>query len=85
MSDDVLDTNFHEIDITNDYMFTTVMQDPQLCMELLGYLLPDSRIRQLKYIRFSEDGSEIVPDDTKTEIQKAIPGYFGFRGMRLDA
>ncbi len=66
-------------------MFTTVMQDAQLCMELLEYLLPDSRIRKLKYIQFSEDGTEIVQDDTKTEVQKTMPGYFGFRGVRLDA
>ncbi len=58
--------NYDEIDITNDYMFTTVMQDKQLCMELLEYLLPDSHITELKYIRFNEDGTEIAPDDTKT-------------------
>ncbi len=78
MADEILDASFSEIDITNGYMFTTVMPDPLLCMEILEYLLPDSRIRQLKYIQFNEDGFEIVPGDTRTEIQRTMPGYFEF-------
>lgn len=53
MSDGIPDTNFNEKGITNDYMFTTVMQDPRLCIELLKYLLPDNRIQRLKYIQFN--------------------------------
>ena len=77
------------VDITNDYMFSTVMQDSSLCLELLKVLLPDIKIEKLKYIHFNEDGSEV--EDNKldsgihSETQKTLSGYFGFRGVRLDA
>ena len=33
------------VDITNDFMFAYVMRNPQLCAELLEYLLPGRKIR----------------------------------------
>ncbi len=83
------DSDFADVDITNDYMFSTVMQNSALCMELLESLLPGTKIQKLNYIQFDEDGSEINSENTRTavqsETQKTVSGYFGFRGVRLDA
>lgn len=75
---------FESVDITDDYMFSTVMQDPEICTELLEYLLPDHSIQRLKYRYFNDDGTEIE-DPATVEKQKTLPGYFGYRGVRLDA
>ena len=77
-----------DINITNDYMFQMVMQDPELCIALLENLLC-TKIQKVKYYYFSEDGTEIENDGidytVHTETQKSLTGYWGFRGVRLDA
>ena len=85
----MLEESFANVDITNDLMFSTVMQDEALCMELLEYLLPlqpGRRIERLKYRQFtdslSEDGEPIISGTDQT--QKTYLGYFGQRGVRLD-
>ena len=74
------DSLFRDIDISNDFMFSYVFRDPKLCIELLGYLLPDRKICQVKYL--TERGEEI--DATQVEPQKTLDGAFDKRRVRLD-
>lgn len=69
------------VDITNDFMFAYVMRNPELCMELLEYLLPGRKIRQVRYL--SEDGTEMA-ESVQPEPQKSLAGAFDKRGVRLD-
>ena len=69
------------VDITNDFMFAYVMRDPELCTELLEYLLPGRKICQIKYL--SEDGEETA-ESAMPEPQKSLAGAFDKRGVRLD-
>ena len=39
-NEQTFDSDYANVDITNDLMFSTVMQDEALCIELLEYLLP---------------------------------------------
>lgn len=78
--------NFSDVDITNDLMFSTVMQDEALCIELLEYLLPDKKIQRLKYRYFDDEGAEVSDAaGSQAQVQKTMLGYFGQRGVRLDA
>ena len=70
-----------EVDITNEFLFAYVMRDPELCRELLEYLLPGRKIHHVKYL--SEDGEEMA-DSVQPESQKALAEAFDKRGVRLD-
>lgn len=48
----VKDKNYdvwEELSISNDFMFGKVMQDPELCRELLQRILPDLDIDHIEY------------------------------------
>ena len=39
-------------------MFSYVMCNPQICIELLQYLLPDHKISRIEYYEMGRDGTE---------------------------
>ncbi len=62
-------TSWEELGISNDFLFGKVMQDAELCKELLQRILPDLKIDHVEY----------------PELQKTIKGDFDAKGVRLDA
>ena len=89
-NEQTFDLDYANVDITNDLMFSTVMQDEALCIELLEYLLPlqpGRKIDRLEYRQFDSDaseGSSQSASDGTAQTQKTMLGYFGQRGVRLD-
>ena len=61
-------TKWEELSISNDFLFGKVMQDAELCKELLQRILPDLKIERIEY----------------PELQKAIKKDFDAKGVRLD-
>lgn len=59
---------WEELSISNDFLFGKVMQDAELCKELLQRILPDLDIDHVEY----------------PELQKAIKEDFDAKGVRLD-
>ena len=47
-----------DVDIRDDFMFSYVMCNPQICTELLQYLLPDHKISRIEYYEMGRDGTE---------------------------
>ena len=47
-----------DVDIRDDFMFSYVMCNRQICTELLQYLLPDRKISRIEYYELGEDGTE---------------------------
>ena len=37
--------DLRNVDITDDFMFSYVMRKPEICIEMLEYLLPGQKIR----------------------------------------
>ena len=62
-------TSWEELSISNDFLFGKVMQNPELCKELLQRILPDLDIDHVEY----------------PELQKTIKEDFDAKGVRLDA
>ena len=62
------ETNWESLDISNDFLFGKVMQNPDLCKELLRRILPDLNIERIEY----------------PELQKSIKEGAESRGIRLD-
>lgn len=62
-------TKWEDLDISNDFLFGKVMQDAELCKELLQRILPDMDIDHVEY----------------PELQKTIKEDFDAKGVRLDA
>lgn len=62
------ETNWESLDISNDFLFGKVMQNPDLCKELLQRILPDLNIERIEY----------------PELQKSIKEGAESRGIRLD-
>ena len=64
---------WEELDISNDFMFGKVMQDPELCRELLQRILPDLEIDHVEYpemqkgIQVDEDLFEREGDPERCE------------------
>lgn len=52
-------TSWENLSISNDFLFGKVMQDPELCKELLQRILPELDIDHVEY----------------PELQKAIKGF----------
>ena len=75
-------SDLRNVDITDDFMFSYVMRKPEICIEMLEYLLPGHKIRSVKYIQM--DNEEIEADATQPETQKALNEAFAKRGVRLD-
>ena len=42
-------TKWEELSISNDFLFGKVMQNPELCKELLQRILPDLKIDRIEY------------------------------------
>lgn len=42
-------TNWEKLSISNDFLFGKVMQNPELCKELLQRILPDLEIDHIEY------------------------------------
>lgn len=59
---------WEELSISNDFLFGKVMQNPELCIELLQRILPDLKIEHIEY----------------PELQKTIKDDFDAKGVRLD-
>ena len=62
------DTIWKEIGISNDFIFGKVMQDPELCQELLHRIFPDLQIDHIEY----------------PELQKSIRPDADAKSVRLD-
>ena len=63
-----IETKWESLDISNDFLFGKVMQNPDLCKELLRRILPDLNIERIEY----------------PELQKSIKEGAESRGIRLD-
>lgn len=61
-------TNWEDLSISNDFLFGKVMQNPELCKELLQRILPDLKIDRIEY----------------PELQKSINMDMDARSVRLD-
>ena len=61
-------TKWEELSISNDFLFGKVMQNPELCKELLQRILPDLNIERIEY----------------PELQKSISMDMDARSVRLD-
>ena len=61
-------TKWEELSISNDFLFGKVMQNPELCKELLQRILPDLNIERIEY----------------PELQKSIRMDMDARSVRLD-
>ena len=49
-------TKWEELSISNDFLFGKVMQNPELCKELLQRILPDLNIERIEYPEFERPG-----------------------------
>ena len=65
---DIKQIKWEELSISNDFLFGKVMQDPELCKELLRRILPGLNIDRVEY----------------PELQKTIKEDFDAKGVRLD-
>lgn len=63
-----LEQTWEKLGITNDFMFGKIMQDTELCKELLQRILPDLKIDHIEY----------------PELQKSIKTDIDAKGIRLD-
>ncbi len=61
-------TKWEELSISNDFLFGKVMQNPELCKELLQRILPDLNIERIEY----------------PELQKNINVDMDAHSVRLD-
>ncbi len=61
-------TSWEELGISNDFLFGKIMQDSELCKELLQRILPDLEIDHIEY----------------PELQKAIKPDVDAKSIRLD-
>lgn len=59
---------WEELSIANDFLFGKIMQNPELCKELLHRILPDLKIDRIEY----------------PELQKTIKPDMDARSVRLD-
>lgn len=65
---ETVQTTWEELGISNDFLFGKVMQNPELCKELLQRILPDLQIDHVEY----------------PELQKSIDVDRDARSVRLD-
>ena len=63
-----LQTDWEELSISNDFLFGKIMQDQELCRELIQMILPDLKIDHIEY----------------PELQKSITPDMDAHGVRLD-
>lgn len=65
---EAMQEKWEELSIANDFLFGKIMQNPELCKELLRRILPDLNIDRIEY----------------PELQKAIKPDMDARSVRLD-
>lgn len=65
---ETMQEKWEELSIANDFLFGKIMQNPELCKELLQRILPDLNIDHIEY----------------PELQKAIKPDMDARSVRLD-
>ena len=65
---EAVQTDWEELGISNDFLFGKIMQNPELCKELLQRILPDLEIDHIEY----------------PELQKSIHADGDARSVRLD-
>lgn len=46
---EIKQTKWEDLSISNDFLFGKVMQNPELCKELLQRILPDLKIDRIEY------------------------------------
>ena len=68
MDNKTIQTSWEELSISNDFLFGKVMQNPELCKELLQRILPDLEIDHIEY----------------PELQKSIKQDIDAKSVRLD-
>ena len=79
-----------DVDIRDDFMFSYVMCNRQICTELLQYLLPDRKISRIEYYELGDDGTERPEsasqkgEPLKLDTQKSLSEAFNRRTVRLD-
>ena len=83
-------TDIDSVDIRDDFMFSYVMRDRDICTQLLQYLLPEHRIGRIEYCELSDAaagsaGAGRSASALKVDTQKALAESFNKRGVRLDA
>ena len=61
-------TSWEELSISNDFLFGKVMQNPELCKELIQRILPELKIDHIEY----------------PELQKSIKQDLDAKSVRLD-
>lgn len=83
--------SFANVDITDDFMFSYIMRNPDICAELLEYMFPGHKIQKVRYMydtdgeKSQEEGGGLVKEvSASVEIQKTLAEAFGMRGVRLD-
>jgi len=76
------DENYYRsLDITNDYMFMTVLnQHPDICLQLLRYMLPHIQINRVEYKQLK--GLDVIP--AQPNVQHVFSPGTDVHGVRLD-
>ena len=75
------ENRYRSIDITDDYMFMTVLcQHPEICIELLRFMLPHIKINRVEYKQL--EGLEVAL--TQPNIQQTFSPGTDVHGVRLD-
>ena len=83
-------TDIDSVDIRDGFMFSYVMCNRQICMELLQCLLPEHRISYIEHYEMGEDGTDRLKDSStkyvplQMDTQKALAEAFNKRGVRLN-
>ena len=78
--------SLNDVDIRDDFMFSYIMRDPELCLGLLRQLLPDCPIERIEYVELEVEKQQLEKAlGTRLETQKALFGAAGKRSVRLDA
>ena len=77
--------NIDDVDIRDDFMFAYIVRNPEICIELLEYLLPGQKINKVEFFQIDDKQQEVPQKEPRLETQKAIAEAFNKRGVRLDA
>ena len=78
--------SLNDVDIRDDFMFSYIMRDSELCLGLLRQLLPDCPIERIEYVELEAEKQQLEKTlGTRLETQKALFGAAGKRSVRLDA
>ena len=78
--------SLNDVDIRDDFMFSYIMRDSELCLGLLRQLLPDCPIERIEYVELEAEKQQLEKAlGTRLETQKALFGAAGKRSVRLDA